>query len=75
MGSTKAVKSIMKLSVEDDIKYIHFSDNLVQKIPCPKFLIVVQKASKSIVLVIRGTSCPADVLRDIKCDAKPFLNA
>ena len=37
-------------------------------------MLLVEKASKSIVLVIRGTSCPADVLRDIKCDAKPFLN-
>ena len=74
MGSTKAIKSIMKLSVEDDVKYTHFSDNWVHKIPCPKFMVLVEKASKSIVLVIRGTYSPADVLRDMKCDEKEFLN-
>ena len=74
MGSTKAIKSIMKLSVEDDVKYTHFSDNWVHKIPCPKFMVLVEKASKSIVLVIRGTYSPADVLRDMKCDEKKFLD-
>jgi hypothetical protein len=41
---------------------------------CPKFMIFVDDATKSVVLAIRGTYSLADVIVDVVCDEDKFLD-
>ena len=41
---------------------------------CPKFILFIEHDMKCIVLAIRGTYCPKDVVMDMICDETPYLN-
>ena len=40
---------------------------------CPKFIVLLDHESESIVLAVRGTFCLKDVILDMVCDDAPFL--
>lgn len=53
----------------EDVLYVHKSDD----ISCPNFFIADDRATNAIVLSIRGTKTPADVMTDLVCRTAPFL--
>ena len=72
-NEAKDVATKMGLSSNDEILFTWFADKEGQK-HCPKFMLFVEKETKSIVLAIRGTYSLADVIVDVVCDEDQFLD-
>ncbi len=62
---------LMKIR-EEDIVGTNFAEEDDSR-HCPKFLVLLDHESKSVVLVVRGTFSVTDVFIDIVCDDEEFL--
>lgn len=58
--------------LEEDIVMKWFNDDMDEH--CPKFIILLDHAAHSVVLVIRGTFSFKDVIMDVVCEEHPFLD-
>jgi len=56
----------------EDVIFSWFKDDWEEH--CPKFMILVDHAQASVVLIIRGTFCFKDVVLDVVCEDAEFLD-
>ena len=61
------------LKKKNQIK-LNVSDSKEKAVELPRYSIVFDHDYKSLVLAIRGTLSPSDVLTDLQCSNVPFLN-
>jgi hypothetical protein len=74
MASTKALQaSAFGLESEEDLLYTWFSDDFDSD-HCPKFAVLLDHNTRSVVLALRGTLSLHDVIIDIVCDDAEFLD-
>jgi len=74
-SSLQLTKSQIASNMEmdpDDVVFVWMND--VDEEHCPKFLVLVDHLTLSVVLVIRGTFSFKDVLMDIVCEDAEFLD-
>ena len=70
---TETVKIAEKMGVSpEEVLFVGFKTN--NEGLCPKFVVVVDNETNSIVLAIRGTLSPKDVLLDMVCEETTYLD-
>jgi hypothetical protein len=74
MAPTKLLQAMaFGLDSEDDLLYTWFSDEFDSD-HCPKFAVLLDHDTRSVVLALRGTLSLQDVIIDIVCDNAEFLD-
>jgi hypothetical protein len=74
MAPTKLLQAkAFGLDSEDDLLYTWFTDNFDSD-HCPKFAVLLDHKTQSVVLVLRGTLSIHDIIIDIVCDDTEFLD-